>query len=398
MLDTTRLFARGAALALISVLGTGSAACARGVGGGRMGGDFGGRSFGNWGGDRSFAGRSLSHGDWGASRFDRGDEFGDRAAGWGDRGTAGRFDQGGLRDWQDRPQASRAGWRDQPIATDGGFGRLANQGSFDRYTHIGNNTYNFDRNTLVNNGNLVRNNFNHWGAFDGHWWGEHPGAWYGGWPAGYCYEPTSWAVMAPFLGMTTGMMMGMGMGALASGGGGNNTTTVVNPPVEYDYGTNVTYQGDNVYYGSQPVATAGGYYDQACNVAWAAPPPPAGQDSRANPDEWKPFGVFSLVQQGQTDSTTMFQIAVNKDGVIRGNYYNALTEETKPISGTIDKKAMRACWTIDGAKNVVYDTGVANLMEPQSPILVHFGKDKTQQMLLVRLQQSPGRQQPPQPS
>jgi hypothetical protein len=195
--------------------------------------------------------------------------------------------------------------------------------------------------------------------------------------------------MAPFLGMTTGMMFGMGMGALASGGGGGggngSSTTVVNAPVEYDYGNNITYQNGGVYYGSQQVATAPEYYEQAWNLAESAPAIPANEQPKQ--DEWKPFGVFSLVQNGQTDSTTLFQIAVNKDGILRGNYVNTLTDETKPINGAIDKKTMRACWTVSGVKKVVYDTGVANLMDAQSPILVHFGKDKTEQFILVRLQQ-----------
>jgi hypothetical protein len=116
------------------------------------------------------------------------------------------------------------------------------------------------------------------------------------------------------------------------------------------------------------------------------------------PKDWKPFGVFSLVQQGQSESTSLFQIAVNKDGVLRGNYYNTLTDQATPINGKIDMKSMRACWTVKGVKGVVYDTGVANLMEAQSPILVHFNKDRTEQMMLVRLPQpsAPGQQtQPP---
>ncbi len=194
------------------------------------------------------------------------------------------------------------------------------------------------------------------------------------------------------------MMFGMGMGALASGGGGNgngSSTTVVNAPVEYDYGNNITYQDGGVYYGSQPVATAGEYYDQAWNLAQSAPEIPSKEQPKQA--DWKPFGVFSLVQQGQSDSTTLFQIAVNKDGVLRGNYYNTLTDETKPINGAIDKKTMRACWTVSGVKKVVYDTGVANLMDAQSPILVHFGKDKTEQFILVRLQQ-PGQPNQTQPT
>jgi hypothetical protein len=84
----------------------------------------------------------------------------------------------------------------------------------------------------------------------------------------------------------------------------------------------------------------------------------------------------------------MFQLAVNKKGAIKGTYYNALTNETKPVQGAVDKKTMRAAWIVGDNKDVVYDTGVSNLLKPQSPLLLHIGKDKTEQWTLVRLQES----------
>ena len=83
-------------------------------------------------------------------------------------------------------------------------------------------------------------------------------------------------------------------------------------PIVYDYGNNVTYQGDQVYYGDQPVATADQYYQQASDIAKA---PAAAPDPQS--DDWLPLGVFSLIQGDQSDTNTMFQLAVNKAGVIR---------------------------------------------------------------------------------
>ena len=48
---------------------------------------------------------------------------------------------------------------------------------------------------------------------------------------------------------------------------------------------------------------------------------------------------------------------------------------------------MRAAWIIGNNKNVVYDSGLSNLLKKQSSVLVHMGKDKTQQWTLVKLQQ-----------
>ena len=62
-------------------------------------------------------------------------------------------------------------------------------------------------------------------------------------------------------------------------------------PIAYDYGNNVTYQDDQVYYGSQPVATAEQYYQQASTLAQSAPA------ADATADDWMPLGVFALVQK-----------------------------------------------------------------------------------------------------
>ncbi len=102
-----------------------------------------------------------------------------------------------------------------------------------------------------------------------------------------------------------------------------------------------------------------------------------------------------MTHDKQTNSNLILQLAVNKAGVIRGNYTATLTNDTKPVQGSVDKKTQRAAWTIGDNKENVIETGIYNLTKDQVPILVHFGKDKTEQWLLVRVKQD---QQQPQPS
>ncbi len=45
-----------------------------------------------------------------------------------------------------------------------------------------------------------------------------------------------------------------------------------NEPIYYNYGQNVVYDGDQVYYGDQPIATADEYADQAEAIASSIPP------------------------------------------------------------------------------------------------------------------------------
>jgi hypothetical protein len=56
----------------------------------------------------------------------------------------------------------------------------------------------------------------------------------------------------------------------------------------------------------------------------------------------------------------------------------------------VDAKTQRAAWTVGERKDVTYEAGAANLTQDQTTMLVHFGKDQTQQWTLVRLQQPSG--------
>ena len=83
---------------------------------------------------------------------------------------------------------------------------------------------------------------------------------------------------------------------------------------------------------------------------------------------------------------------VELDGILRGNYYDALSDTTVPVYGAVDRKTQRAAWTIGDRKDTVYETGIANLTEPETTMLVHFGKDRTQQWTLVRLEKPQGQE------
>src|SRR5262249_16647150 len=97
-------------------------------------------------------------------------------------------------------------------------------------------------------------------------------------------------------------------------------------------------------------------------------------------------GVFSLVTPNQSDSTMLFQLAINRDGVVAGNYFNQITNEAAEISGCLDKRTQRVSFTVGNNNSTVFDTGIGNLMKDNSPILVHYGADRTQQMEFIRMQ------------
>jgi hypothetical protein len=152
-------------------------------------------------------------------------------------------------------------------------------------------------------------------------------------------------------------------------------------PSYYDYGTNVVYEGDTVYMDGEPANSAAEYAQQAIQIS------EAGRKALpAEKEEWQPLGVFALVRGEEQTSDKIFQLAVNKQGVLRGNYYDAFADSTLPVYGSVDKEVQRAAWSIGEKKEVVFEAGIANLTREEAPVLVHYGKDNTQQFTLVRIE------------
>ncbi|MFH1114342.1 MAG: nuclear transport factor 2 family protein [Pseudomonadota bacterium] len=96
---------------------------------------------------------------------------------------------------------------------------------------------------------------------------------------------------------------------------------------------------------------------------------------------------FAVTREQATDSNALLQLAVDKNGLIAGTYYNTATDIGRPVRGMVDKKTQRAAWTFSDGKDtdIIMETGLFNLTQDQTDALVHFGKDKTQKWRMVRL-------------
>jgi hypothetical protein len=153
------------------------------------------------------------------------------------------------------------------------------------------------------------------------------------------------------------------------------------PPIYYDYGNNVTYEDNSVYMNGENVGTAEQYYDQAATLASSGAAAEAPSDG-----EWLPLGVFALTKPDVPKSDVTIQLAVNKQGVLRGNYTDTDTNKNQVIQGSVDKQSQRVAFTVgDNAKNIV-ETGLYNLTKDEAPCVIHFAADRTEQWLLVRMQ------------
>ena len=64
-------------------------------------------------------------------------------------------------------------------------------------------------------------------------------------------------------------------------------------------------------------------------------------------------------------------------------------EPTSPPSSRACSTAQRAAWSVGDKKTVVFETGLNNLTQDHTTVLIHYGTESTQQITLVRLEQPP---------
>jgi hypothetical protein len=204
----------------------------------------------------------------------------------------------------------------------------------------------------------VRGNYAHWDVYGRGWHGRYPGAWVAaGWATGAVWRACTWGTCASYCGYAEA------------------------PPVYYDYGNNVVYEDNCVYVNGDNVGTSEQYYTQATQIASTGAAAQAPSDG-----DWLPLGVFALTKPDQTKSDVSIQLAVNKQGIIRGNYTDTATNKNQVVQGSVDKQTQRVAFTVGENTKDVVETGLYNLTKDEAPCLLHFGTERTEQWLLVRLQ------------
>lgn len=200
-------------------------------------------------------------------------------------------------------------------------------------------------------GSLIRKNFTQYDRFQP----GRPGVWSPpGMKPGYAFLSMYWPALAERL-------------------------AIAGPGIDYNFGDDVLFQNDIVYIAGVRSGTTEQFAKQAIALAEAGRKDPAA-DAR-----WFPLGVFALAVGTQPSASEIFQLSIDDDGLVRGNFYAAAADATTPVFGSLDKATQRVAWTVGKKSDRVFEAGLYNLTLDQTPILIHEGTTRTEQRLFVRI-------------
>ncbi|MCR9293735.1 MAG: hypothetical protein NXI32_13505 [bacterium] len=218
--------------------------------------------------------------------------------------------------------------------------------------------------------------YHHHGSWFGpNWWGAHRHTWCG-WHYGYGfnrYPWNYWWTVPTFAACTSWFNW-------------SAPASVWSQPVYYDYGQggNVVYENNIVYMNGQQVATAEQFAQSAAELATVPPPP---EDVNLEEEEWLPLGTFAVSSdEKDLEPSRVMQLAVNRDGIISGTLYNLSTDQADSIQGQVDKETQRVAFRVGESEDVIVESGLYNLTQEEAPVLVHFGTERVEDWLLIRLE------------
>lgn len=241
------------------------------------------------------------------------------------------------------------------------------------------------RNYLDTNGNRR----DYWSGYHrpvNRWWGNNRYPYFNNrwWAGRYVYRPYgyfNYSYYRPW-GYWWGNPGWVGVNRWYGGWGWNS-------PYYYDYGVggNVVYRDNYVYVDGTQVGTAEEYAQSAAALAAVDPAEVPAQAT----EDWLGLGTFAVVESAdpsdldRIEPSRFVQLAVDKKGFVTGTFFNKKTDETYSLSGRVDKETQRLAFTVDDNKDIVFETGMYNLTQDQTPVLVHLGPSKTETFVFVRL-------------
>lgn len=186
--------------------------------------------------------------------------------------------------------------------------------------------------------------------FTAAWYTEHPNAWR------YTHPYAEWWAVAGVAGLSSWLGYSVAAASVTTAGATTSSATTT------------TAQESSAETESAAAATAA---------------PPADL-------EWLPLGVYATSPTGASQAHVYQQLAVSKQGELKGNYYDAISNAVQPIAGSIDRETRKASWTIGtNGGGAVFETTLDALVQTPSTATMKSGSS-SQEWDLVQMEKPAG--------
>jgi hypothetical protein len=163
--------------------------------------------------------------------------------------------------------------------------------------------------------------------------------------------------------------------------------TVWAQPIFYDFGPggNVVIVENRVYINDTDVGSTAEFAQSAADLATVPPPE---DEAELDAAEWQPLGTFAVsISELEGEPSRFVQLAVNREGIVSGTFFNSQTEVSQAVLGRIDPETQRVAVRLGEDDDLVIETGIYNLTLDEVPVMIHYGMDQTEFSLLIRMEE-----------
>lgn len=140
--------------------------------------------------------------------------------------------------------------------------------------------------------------------------------------------------------------------------------------------------GSTVVYETAPVEAIS--EETAPESSLATSPNDAAPTPATAAEAWFPVGTYSLATTKNAPALLMVQLVVDHQGTLRGVYYDAVTNTTHNLVGTLDTNTQIAQWQLESNSQVTFQAPLNELTQAAGNVKVNL-PNGPQQWLLSRI-------------
>jgi hypothetical protein len=181
-------------------------------------------------------------------------------------------------------------------------------------------------------------------------------------PAWYAQHPNAWHVTHPY-----------------ANGWAVATTAALSSWLGWAYASEPSYSSTTIVYEDAPEE------EEASETVEQVYVDASPSDVALPSGDWLPLGVYSLVASPDQPPMQIVQLSVDRQGVIRGVHYDAMTNTSQNVVGSLDRETQKAQWTLESNPNLAFRTGIDQLTQSEGIVEVSLPSG-VQQWHLMRME------------